>query len=415
MKKSTLIIVIIGIVIVVGAIVAIVITRKGVVPPPEEVILTPEEQARLVLTEEERAKGLTLEEKEKQVLEQKKEAVQKGEPLEVLQIVQIRKIIDKKIKFPVFSADKQKFLYFNPDQKEFFAINVDGTGELAITLANFENLYDVVWSRDRDKLILIFSTDFGKTREYHYFNLAERKDTKLHSKLQDATFSFDGQKIAYIWRDAAKKTNNLSVSDPDGTNFRKIRTYGEEPAKLIWFSEENTAAFTPPSAYTQGNLLVYNVVQGGDYYGLISQKWGLSPLFSRDGKKIIFNDNGAKNARFPVLWVSSTEKGSTPKKLQVATLVEKCTWANDNVTIFCGVPENYSNFYIQPDDYYEGRFISRDSFYKINTDTGEQVKLASVDQFDQDYDVFSPSVSDDGKRLYFIRKHDEKFYALIVP
>ena len=161
--------------------------------------------------------------------------------------------------------------------------------------------------------------------------------------------------------------------------------------------------------------MIYDVVEGGDYFGLVSEKWGLSPLFSRDGKKVLFNDNEVKNARFPVIWVSEVKKGARPKKLQLSTLIEKCTWANDNVTVYCGVPENYSNYYIQPDDYYDGRFISRDSFYKINTETGEQMKLASADQFDQDYDVFMPLISDDGKTMYFTRKHDGKFYALIIP
>ena len=417
MKKSTLIIlIVIGIVVIIGAVIGIMlITRKPAPPPPEEIVLTPEERARLILTEEERRAGMTLEEKEKKMIEERKKALERAKVPEEVKVVRIDKIIDKKVKFVTYSADKQKLLYFDPAEKEFFTCNLDGTEKNVITRASLENLYDVSWARTKDKLILVFSADKGKTKEYHFFNLAEQTDIKLDRRMQNVVFSFDGTKVAYQWVVKKEGIFNLSVSDPDGKNWRKIKALGEQRVVLDWFSENNVAVFDQPSAYEQGNLYIYDVIEGKPYYALTTEKYGLSAKFSRHGKKVIYNASSIKASRFPNLYVSDVKKGAVAKKIPISTLVEKCTWAQDNVTIYCGVPENYSNYFIQPNDYYEGRFISRDSFYKINTETGEQLKIAAADQFDKDYDVYLPFISDDGKTMYFTRKHDGKFYALRIP
>ncbi|NQU99774.1 MAG: PD40 domain-containing protein, partial [Parcubacteria group bacterium] len=382
----------------------------------EEVVLTEEERNKLNLTEEERAQGLSLDDKEEKIKsEGEKELENSNNQTEEVRVLQIKKIIDREIKFPVFSADKSKLLYFDPKASEFYTSNLDGLGENVITNARFENLYDISWSPDRKKTVLTFSSDKGKTKKYHYFNLNEQKDIEYGKEYQDVSISFNGDNVAYMYRDFENKTHNLSVANHDLTSWRKIKSLDEDEINLKWFSNKYLAIYASPSANVQSELYIYDVAEGKDHFVIASKRWGLSPLFSPDGKKVIYNDNETKNSRFPVIWISNVEKGSVPVKLQLSSLVEKCTWASDNITVFCGVPENYSNFFIQPNDYYEGKFVSKDSFYKINTETKEQLKLADASQFNKDYDIYSPFVSNDGKNMYFVRKHDGKLYELVIP
>lgn len=416
MKRQYIIaLVILGVLILIGVVTFYYLTSRQE-EAPEEVVLTEEERSRLSLSEEERVAGKTLEDKEEELKAEKEKELESGESAEEVKVVQIKKIIDKKINFPVFSANKQNLLYLDPSAREFFQSNTDGTGEQAITNANFENLYDASWSPNRRKLVLTFSQNEGRNKEYHYFDLVEQKDIKYEANYQNATISFDGEKVAYVYHDEQEDSYNLSVANSDLSEWRQIKEVDEEEITLTWFSNSELASYSPnPTAYAEGQLLIYNVGEGSDYYTLLSKRWGLSPLFSPDGKKVLYNDNSEKNARFPEVWVTDVKEDSTPRKLKLSTLVEKCTWAPDGVSVFCGVPENYSNFFIQPDDYYKGKFISSDSFYKINTNTGEQIKLADASQFSQDYDVYKPMVSDDQKSMYFTRKHDGKFYTLITP
>jgi len=382
----------------------------------EEVVLTEEERVKLRLTDEERKNGITIKEKEKMIEEEKrKELEEKGKTPEEIKVVQIKKIIDKEIKFTVFSADNSKFLYFDPTNKEVYQSNTDGIGEQVLTNAKFDNLYNVSWSPNREKTVLTFSSDKGLTKKYHFFNLSSQEDIEYEDKYQNVTISYDGENVAYVFHDSAKDKYNLSVAKPDLSSWRKIRELGKEEIETKWFSNNNLAVYSATTAFEEGQLDIYNVGEGADHYTFLSKRWGLNPLFSPDGKKVIFNDNDTKNARFPIIWIAGVENKIEPRKLQLSTLVEKCAWAKDSVSIFCGIPENYSNFFIQPDDYYKGKFVSKDSFYKIDTNSGEQKKLADFSQFNKDYDVYKPLVSEDQKKMYFTRKHDGKFYGLIMP
>lgn len=415
MKKKYIILAALLIIILIGIGIFYSLTSKPE-EKPEEVVLTEEERVNLRLTDEDKKAGITIKEKEKKVEEDKREELERGgKTLEEIKVVQIKKIIDKEIKFPVLSADKSKFLYFNPADKEFYQSNIDGTGEQVLTNANLENLYDVSWSPDREKTVLTFSSDKGRTKKYHFFNLARQEDIEYEDKYQDVTISYNGENVAYVFRDPVEDEHNLSVAKPDLSSWRKIKELDEEEIETEWFSNNNLAVYDTTTAFKEGQLEIYNVGEGTDHYTFLAKRWGLNPLFSPDGKKVIFNDNDTKGARFPVIWTAEVKNKAEPRKLQLSTLVEKCAWAKDSVSVFCGIPENYSNFFIQPDDYYKGKFISKDSFYKINTDNGEQKKLADFSQFNKDYDVYKPLVSEDQKKMYFTRKHDGKFYGLIMP
>lgn len=417
MKKNiAIIILIVAVILIIVGIVAFMSLTSQEEAPTEEVVLTEEERSNLQLTEEEREEGLTLREKEEELKKEKLNEIEnEDKSVEEVRAIQIKRIIDREIEFPVFSADKQSLLYYDDNAGEFYRSNLDGLGESVITNAGFENLYDVSWSPGRKKTVLTFSSNKGKTKKYHYFNLDEQKDVEYSDEYQNVTVSFDGDKVAYVYRDYGEDEHNLSVANFDLTSWRSVKKVSDEEMELEWFSNNYLAMYDKTTAYEEGQLFIYDVDEGKNNFVMFSDRWGLSPLFSPDGKKVLYNDNGSKNSRYPSLWVADVKKGSEPKKLQLSTLVEKCTWASDNVTVFCGVPDNYSNYFVQPDDYYEGKFISRDSFYKINTNTKEQEKIVDASQFSKDYDVYSPFVSDDGKNMYFIRKHDSKLYELIIP
>lgn len=416
MKKKTVIFIIIGIVllfiILLGVNFYLSQKKKGAVT--EEVTLTPEEQARLTLTKEEREKGITKEEKLKKLLEEKKKELEKKKEKGKIKVVQIKKIIDKKVKGATFSADKTKILYFDPGAKEFYSIGLDGLNDTAITRANLKNLYDVLWSATKDKAILVFSEDKGKTKKYIYFNFSDQKSTELDPRFQNIVLSPDGKRIAYLYIDKKKDISNLSIASYDGSNWRKITPYDKEEINLEWLSGGKLSILDYSTAYKEGKLSLYDIEKGGDYSVLLTKKYGLTINWSPDTKKVIYTDGGTKGARDLSLYVYNLNK-KEEKNLQISTLADKCAWAKDSRTIICAIPENFSNYYVQPDDYYNEKFISRDSFYKIDVETGERTKIADADQFAKDYDVYKPFLSDDAKTMYFQRRHDGKLYTLVMP
>ncbi len=97
---------------------------------------------------------------------------------------------------------------------------------------------------------------------------------------------------------------------------------------------------------------------------------GLTTLVNQTGARILYNQELGDLKLF------SPRDGST-RSLTVTTLPEKCVWASDAVTIYCAVPNTLPSAEtgqapIQyPDSWWSGEATFNDSFWKINTATGE--------------------------------------------
>lgn len=419
-KKQKLILISGLVILIIGGVIAynFLVTRKPK-PKVEEVALTQEERKQLTLTEEEKKKGITLEEKEKQIAEKKRgdalkeilgQKVKKPEE----KIVSINKIIDKEVKFPVLSADQKKILYFDPQAREFYQAELNGTAITGVTRGNFTNLENVNWSQDRSKAILTISNKETKSHEYFYFDFVTQESKKIDSRFENPTVSFDGKKIAYVYTETDKNIFNLSVADPDGKNWRKIAFLNNNQGKIDWLLGDKIIFIPQANSTKESGLYVYDVAEGKNSFVFISGKYSFDAKFSPDGKQVLWQE-GNKREREPSLYISPLAPGERAKKLLVNGLAEKCAWFLDNHAVLCAIPENFSNYYRQPESWLNDEFISRDSFYKIDSQTNELTKVVEAKQFDKDYDVASPFMAPDGKIMYFVRKNDGKLYALKMP
>lgn len=418
-KQKIILISVVAILVVGGVIVYNFLIPKKPKPKVEEVALTQEERKQLTLTEEEKKKGVTLEEKEKQIAEEKRadalrEILGQKEKKPEKKVVSIIKIIDKEVKFPTLSADQKKILYFDPQAREFYQAELDGTSLVGITRGNFANLENVSWSQDRSKAVLTIFNEETKRREYFYFDFATQESQKIDPRFENPIISSDGKKIAYIYTEEDKNIFNLSVADPDGRNWRKIALLDNNQGKINWLLGDRTIFIPQADSTKESGLYVYDVAEGKNSFVFISGKYSFDAKFSHDGKQVLWQE-GDKGERRPFLYISSLAPGKSAKKLLVNGLAEKCAWFPDNVAVLCAIPENFSNYYRQPESWLSGEFVSRDSFYKINSQTNESTRVVEAKQFDKDYDVASSFMAPDGKTMYFVRKNDGKLYALKMP
>jgi hypothetical protein len=388
-------------------------------PEVEEVALIAEERKQLVLSEEEKRKGITLEEKEKQIVQSKESDAQRRlsgqeEKKPEVKVVTINKIIDREVKFPVLSADQKKILYFDPKEREFYQAELDGTTLVSVTKGNFSNLENVSWSQDRSKAVLTIFNSEKKDKEYFYFDFAVQESKKIDSRFKNAIISSDGKKIAYIYSESGKNIFNLSVADPDGKNWRKISFLDGSEGKINWLLDGRLIFIPQGSSTHTSGLYVYDVTEGKNSFVFLSGRYSFGASFSPDGKNVLWQA-GDKEERRPSLYFSSLSKTKNATKITLNGLAEKCAWFYDNVNILCAIPENFSNYYRQPESWQTGEFVSRDSFYKINTQTGETTRVAEARQFEKDYDASLPFMLQDNKTMYFVRKHDGKLYQLMMP
>ena len=314
---------------------------------------------------------------------------------------------------PTLAADRQSLYYYNEDDGELYMSDLDGSNQRAITSANFKDVWDVKWSANKDKAIITFSTD-GKDKQYAYFDLNTQDFVKYDKKYQGVTLAPNGDKIAYLYRDEEKGLSNISVADLDTQNYTKLLAYPDPNVNIDWF-ENDYVSFTPTNTgFEEGKVGVASK-DGESLRMIVGEKYGVSTKYSPDGSQFIFTQADAKNPRVLNLNVIDSQGLSNAQYLGVDTLTEKCAWGYDNKTVFCGVPDFYVGSFIMPNDYFNGNFVTTDSFYKINTETKSAELISSAAELGADYDVYDPSLSSDGKVFYFTDRKDNQLHALTIP
>ncbi|MFH2104915.1 MAG: hypothetical protein ABII72_01630 [Parcubacteria group bacterium] len=393
---------------------------------PEEAKVTPEEKVRLELTEEEVEKGTTLEEKIVKIEEDRRLALEEGEEIEPIEIDEatVKAVIEDDVMSTTLSPDGNNLYYYDPVRGELYMSDLDGSNQQAITSANFQNVYDLEWSPNKDKAVIAFSENDGEDKEYAIFDLKTQETVKYDKKFQAVTLSPDQSQIAYIYKDEENDISNISVADPyDTGNYQSLYHYSRSDIKLNWIGEKEVAIEIPSdeaTGYEEGNIQTIVRTDDNSYRTVVGEQYGADSENGRspDESKMIFNQSDVKNPRELGLYTMDSRGLSEPRYLEIDTLVSKCAWAKDNKTVYCGVPDFWPDNMVMPNDYREENFISTDAFYKINTETLAVDLIASSDYFGDTFDVHvtdKNSVSSDGKIFYFQNRVDKKTYALNIP
>ncbi|PJA87018.1 MAG: hypothetical protein CO141_01710 [Candidatus Moranbacteria bacterium CG_4_9_14_3_um_filter_42_9] len=72
------------------------------------------------------------------------------------------------------------------------------------------------------------------------------------------------------------------------------------------------------------------------------------------------------------------------------------------------IPENA----IMPNDYYNASFSTDDTFWKVDTQTGEKERIVSLDKITEKLDADTLFLNGDESFLFFVNKKDDKLYRI---
>ncbi len=174
-----------------------------------------------------------------------------------------------------------------------------------------------------------------------------------------------------------------------------------------WNSKESIELYTRPSYAAKGFSYQLDTVTGR-YFKSLEEKSGLTTLPSADNSKLftmeIFN-NGVRNA----IYDRNTNR-TIPTSLQ--TLTDKCVWANDNIHIYCAVPDALGYGPEYPDTWYQGIESYSDSLWRINTETREEELIEDiVNNYGESIDVEKILIDGKDNYLYFLDKHSEFLWS----
>jgi hypothetical protein len=106
-------------------------------------------------------------------------------------------------------------------------------------------------------------------------------------------------------------------------------------------------------------------------------------------------------------------KKQVVNRISLPTLVNKCVWASDSLTVYCGAPtEIPSSSY--PDSWLSGEVSLNDKLWQVNATTGSSQLLFNPSLQDNKvtFDVYQIALNEALDRLYIINKVDLSLWVL---
>jgi len=304
--------------------------------------------------------------------------------------------------------DNQKVKYYSKNNGYVFESSFNGSEQTRLSSNILLDLLKVLWSPNKDKVIAIFEKD-GLLGKYLY-DYDTGVSTSLDRNIRWLAWSPIEDKVVYQYYNPQTEDNNISLANPDGSQWTNILTTRMKNLIVEWPNSEQITIRTKPSGLAQS--VVYTIdLATGDFQKIISETYGLTALWSPLGDKLLFSEtnNQGKNLKLKIADLAK----STTGELSFVTLPEKCVWSQDNRTLFCAVPKNIPDSTTLPDDYYKKQVSFTDEFWAINLDTQETIRIfIPENEGTATYDAKQLLLSPLEDYILFINQKDDLLYSL---
>lgn len=228
----------------------------------------------------------------------------------------------------------------------------------------------------------------------------------LPSTANEFAASPDRNSLAYL--DRNNNQTRLVVTDWGMKKPGTIMTSPLLELKLNWLATSTILLSTKPSGTVPGYAYNFDT-KTGKLTRLINNVPGLSILPSPNGKKLLYSGTGSTG---PFLALYDV-KGQKVNRLSLNTFADKCTWSEDSVMIYCGVPAQ-TPAGIYPDQWLSGEITLSDRLWQIENATTTTTKMVfnPALQNVKDLDVQQIAYSQVDDKLYILNKSDLNLWSL---
>ena len=285
-----------------------------------------------------------------------------------------------------------------------------------ITNTTIPAVYEALWGENGESVIIRFLNKTTGAIESFSAHIV-RQEEVIEEAILEGEFLPSG--IKEIALSPTKGTMFYLAPGGDGTVGTRSKIDGTEKVEVFdfpfteWLAQwaTNKTIFLTSKASNTVSGYVYTLsAAGGPLKKVLGDISGLTTLVNGSGTKVLYSESTVNGFSMSVHDVATGES----KKLGITTLPEKCAWSNDNVTIYCGVPENISQGQY-PDVWYQGLLSFTDTIWKADTETGySEILLKPADTAGANLDIIKPFLDKDEGYFFFINKKDSTLWALKV-
>ncbi len=132
---------------------------------------------------------------------------------------------------------------------------------------------------------------------------------------------------------------------------------------------------------------------------------GLITNVSPDSQQVLYSSFGKKQASLNLKQINNNKNIT----LSVITLANKCSWGNDSLVLYCAIPKTIPQNIINklPDIWYKGEISFNDDLWKIDTKSGDALRLAR----DTTLDIIN--IKEGDGLIVFTNKIDQSLWAMV--
>lgn len=310
----------------------------------------------------------------------------------------------KLIEKPIVNAtidNKNNIKYYSLDKGQTFTAPASGGESTMLDETVLAGLASVEWAPTAPYVLTKI-----QNRIYSY-NYTDKKSYAFPIDVNSAQF-LSNNKVFYTFQNK-DGTVDLSISNSDGTNWKKVITLSSGAVFLQSIPLKNSISQTlVPSSYRASSLRIINV-DTGQASSVLDEKSGLNISWAPNGEIGIISyttERGGGQLALSIVDKTGFEVSKIP---DIGTIAEKIVWAPDSKTAYFTKPE-VANTKILPDDYYTsnlGEF--NESLYKIDINTATASQLSSNIGSVDSRDLFLNSA---GTELFFINNRDNHLYKV---
>jgi hypothetical protein len=283
-----------------------------------------------------------------------------------------------------------------------FKMFLDTKMQEEVSNSTIPSIYEAYFNGLADTVVYRYLSE-DKTISTFIASLGAPKGEFLSQGITDFSVSKDGTKYFYLSENSNGATGVVGTFGDTKKDYVFNSPFTEWLSQ--WTNNQKIFLTTKAAAGVDGSIFLLDTTNKttSKILGGIS---GLTTLVSPDGSNVLYSTSTETG---PKLGVFNINKHET-KDLSTYGLPEKCVWSDNNINVYCGVPNTITgNQY--PDVWYQGLISFDDYFVKINTQTGDTVTIAnSKDETLIDGTYLFLSNKED--TLFFVNKKDSTLWSL---
>lgn len=236
-------------------------------------------------------------------------------------------------------------------------------------------------------------------------------DSKLRDGMDDVVWSGSSGKILYKYYEQESEERTLNIANADGTNWKKLAdlpfrntTFAQIPSSIL-------AAFWPTAdVHTNTELFTTTTINENTPKKIFSNKHGADFLFSPNGKKVLISSVSEDGQKITLGIMD--DDGNNYIDFQVPTIVTKAIWSKDGNTVYYAQPNEIPSDVVWPNNYNDKKFMTQDTFYKIDTKTSKKSRIIELKDITEQVDATNLFLSPSEDMLFFVNRVNGLLYRL---